>query len=106
VAATRASLLPSFRSITPLSAWLSADTGNRIRKIKCGEERPHCSRCIKSGWNCDGYGDIKRLVSVKRTGKQFAGEEPNLFLSRSTSVEEEEHTAGTDKEEAERISRG
>ncbi|KAF4637489.1 hypothetical protein G7Y89_g591 [Cudoniella acicularis] len=27
----------------------------KIRRLKCGEERPGCVRCFKSGWQCDGY---------------------------------------------------
>ncbi|TGO55143.1 hypothetical protein BCON_0096g00360 [Botryotinia convoluta] len=27
----------------------------RIRRVKCGEERPGCLRCMKTGRNCDGY---------------------------------------------------
>ncbi|KAH8687391.1 hypothetical protein BGZ60DRAFT_363786 [Tricladium varicosporioides] len=27
----------------------------KIRRLKCGEERPGCVRCSKSGWQCDGY---------------------------------------------------
>ncbi|KAE8452783.1 hypothetical protein EG329_013055 [Mollisiaceae sp. DMI_Dod_QoI] len=28
----------------------------RIRRVKCGEERPSCLRCLKFGIECDGYG--------------------------------------------------
>ncbi|TVY26812.1 putative transcriptional regulatory protein, partial [Lachnellula hyalina] len=27
----------------------------KIRRLKCGEEKPSCLRCVKSGWQCDGY---------------------------------------------------
>jgi hypothetical protein len=27
----------------------------RMRRVKCGEEKPECERCIKSGWRCDRY---------------------------------------------------
>ncbi|KIW24342.1 uncharacterized protein PV07_10061 [Cladophialophora immunda] len=27
----------------------------RKRKLKCGEERPHCQRCLKAGKMCEGY---------------------------------------------------
>jgi hypothetical protein len=26
-----------------------------MRRLKCGEERPECYRCQKSGWRCDRY---------------------------------------------------
>lgn len=28
---------------------------NRDRRVKCGEERPSCLRCVKIGMECDGY---------------------------------------------------
>lgn len=28
----------------------------RRRRIKCGEERPVCQRCVKAGFECQGYG--------------------------------------------------
>lgn len=27
----------------------------RIRRVKCGEEKPHCKRCTTTGRKCDGY---------------------------------------------------
>jgi hypothetical protein len=30
---------------------------NRIRRIKCDEGRPHCTRCVSTGRKCDGYID-------------------------------------------------
>jgi hypothetical protein len=35
-----------------------ADILHRTRKIKCGEERPSCARCVKSGWKCGGYSEV------------------------------------------------
>ncbi|KAJ5720690.1 uncharacterized protein N7483_008624 [Penicillium malachiteum] len=28
----------------------------RTRRVKCDEEHPHCRRCRRSGWQCQGYG--------------------------------------------------
>lgn len=28
----------------------------RARRVKCDDERPHCRRCRRSGWQCQGYG--------------------------------------------------
>jgi hypothetical protein len=28
---------------------------DRLRRVKCGEERPSCLKCIKFGIGCDGY---------------------------------------------------
>ncbi|KAE8448837.1 hypothetical protein EG329_008839 [Mollisiaceae sp. DMI_Dod_QoI] len=33
----------------------------KIRRLKCGEERPSCYRCVKSGWHCDGYDHVNTL---------------------------------------------
>lgn len=38
---------------------------NRVRRVKCGEERPSCFRCIKFGIECDGY--TNSLSSTKNT---------------------------------------
>lgn len=52
-----------------LVALLGASSGSvaandfklRIRRLKCGEERPSCYRCVKSGWQCDGYEHVSSL---------------------------------------------
>lgn len=31
---------------------------SELRRLKCGEEKPSCERCVKSGWPCDGYGHL------------------------------------------------
>lgn len=28
----------------------------RSRRVKCDDEKPHCNRCRRSGWQCEGYG--------------------------------------------------
>ncbi|PVH75905.1 hypothetical protein DL98DRAFT_465918 [Cadophora sp. DSE1049] len=33
----------------------------KIRRLKCGEEKPSCHRCLKSGWHCDGYDHVVNL---------------------------------------------
>ncbi|KAN0112291.1 hypothetical protein V8E51_005242 [Hyaloscypha variabilis] len=40
----------------------------KIRRLKCGEEKPSCLRCIKSGWHCDGYEHVPKLPSVSTMG--------------------------------------
>ncbi|PWY81602.1 hypothetical protein BO94DRAFT_470027 [Aspergillus sclerotioniger CBS 115572] len=32
----------------------------KIRRVKCGEEKPECSRCTLTGRKCDGYTDISQ----------------------------------------------
>ncbi|KAK0117374.1 hypothetical protein ONS96_013204 [Cadophora gregata f. sp. sojae] len=36
----------------------------KIRRLKCGEEKPSCHRCLKSGWHCDGYDHVVTLPSA------------------------------------------
>ncbi|KAL5364929.1 hypothetical protein BJX96DRAFT_188195 [Aspergillus floccosus] len=45
----------------------------RIRRIKCDEARPACSRCTSTGRSCDGYeleSPIIRNHAMKRKGKR------------------------------------
>jgi hypothetical protein len=37
----------------------------RIRRVKCGEEKPACQRCLKFGVKCDGY--LPLLEDLKST---------------------------------------
>jgi hypothetical protein len=41
---------------------------NRIRRLKCGEEKPSCLRCTKSGWHCDGYEHVAKLPTCATLG--------------------------------------
>jgi hypothetical protein len=34
---------------------LKVDHEIRIRHLKCDESKPNCTRCLKSGYKCDGY---------------------------------------------------
>ncbi|CZT10035.1 uncharacterized protein RCO7_03172 [Rhynchosporium graminicola] len=36
----------------------------KIRRLKCGEEKPSCHRCVKSGWHCDGYDHVVSLPTA------------------------------------------
>ncbi len=40
-------------------------TINRIRRLKCGEEKPCCLRCTKSGWHCDGYEHVNKVFTSR-----------------------------------------
>lgn len=35
-----------------------------MRRLKCGEEKPGCLRCAKSGWKCDGYEHLSNKSSA------------------------------------------
>ncbi|RAK79734.1 Zn(II)2Cys6 transcription factor [Aspergillus fijiensis CBS 313.89] len=37
----------------------------RIRRIKCDETKPSCTRCTSTGRNCDGYGDLALKQMIK-----------------------------------------
>ncbi|KAK4456057.1 hypothetical protein QBC34DRAFT_287340 [Podospora aff. communis PSN243] len=48
----------------------------KIRKVKCDEAKPFCTRCTKTGRRCDGYLDAKELQQRRRrtqTGQLAAG---------------------------------
>ena len=47
-------LVSSLRTFA-VPASLLSDCTHRIRHVKCDEEKPACSRCLKSGRQCDGY---------------------------------------------------
>ncbi|KAI0103762.1 hypothetical protein GGR51DRAFT_561417 [Nemania sp. FL0031] len=47
-------LSDSFMVIATGARFLTS--ANRIRKVKCDEAHPACSRCISTGRTCDGYG--------------------------------------------------
>ncbi|PMD46926.1 hypothetical protein L207DRAFT_562137 [Hyaloscypha variabilis F] len=38
----------------------------KIRRVKCGEEKPHCRRCITFGSICDGYEHVNRKYQTGR----------------------------------------
>ncbi|KAJ5668657.1 hypothetical protein N7462_009727 [Penicillium macrosclerotiorum] len=42
---------PKSRTKTFTGCWTC-----RARRVKCDDERPHCRRCRRSGWQCQGYG--------------------------------------------------
>ena len=46
-------------------------TNARVRRIKCDEGKPHCSRCTSTGRQCDGYGS-KNRGDAQVKGKQQA----------------------------------
>jgi len=56
------------------SKWVSQDPAltpefsnrSRIRRVKCGEEKPACLRCTSTGRTCDGY-DKDRWPARNRT---------------------------------------
>jgi len=37
----------------------------RVRRVKCGEEKPSCLRCTKFGILCDGYNESKTQPAVR-----------------------------------------
>ena len=63
MAVSRASRLTSFRSWM-IEGWLT-----RIRRVKCGEERPTCIRCTSTGRKCDGYVETRPRANAKSKTK-------------------------------------
>jgi hypothetical protein len=86
--------------------WLTIS--HRLRRIKCGEERPACARCVKSGWKCDGYADTKTpALAAATAAKSLTGAVPNMFLSPPAPWgNEKELAVGTAKEEGDRTITG
>ncbi|KAF3053832.1 hypothetical protein E8E11_010578 [Didymella keratinophila] len=37
----------------------------KIRRVKCGEEKPNCSRCTSTGRKCDGYPKPKETFQIQ-----------------------------------------
>lgn len=52
------------------------------RRVKCGEERPYCQRCIKAGRRCEGY----RLLVVDETPSVFNRKTNHLHLNSSNTL--------------------
>ena len=52
-------------------------TPNRIRRVKCGEEKPECLRCSSTGRKCDGYDESlgpplrRRAEELERARRDF-----------------------------------
>ncbi|QSZ32841.1 hypothetical protein DSL72_002421 [Monilinia vaccinii-corymbosi] len=44
----------------------------KIRRVKCGEERPFCKRCTSTGRHCDGYEVITDPRKQNATKKQLS----------------------------------
>jgi Fungal Zn(2)-Cys(6) binuclear cluster domain/Fungal specific transcription factor domain len=42
------------------------DQDDRIRRVKCDEQKPECARCTKFGIKCDGYPTLEKRTSVIR----------------------------------------
>ncbi|KAL2072939.1 hypothetical protein VTL71DRAFT_10263 [Oculimacula yallundae] len=76
----------------------------KIRRLKCGEEKPNCHRCLKSGWHCDGYDHVVALPqapplalaplrprSISTTSSQTSSPTISLFVpSMSLDLYDEE----------------
>ncbi|KAK4174782.1 hypothetical protein QBC36DRAFT_312635 [Triangularia setosa] len=63
---------------TQANLGLTSSAVDRIRKVKCDEEKPFCMRCTKTGRRCDGYLDAKAISQRRRRsgglGQNGAGE--------------------------------
>ncbi|KAL4910980.1 hypothetical protein BDW74DRAFT_184557 [Aspergillus multicolor] len=42
----------------------------KSKRVKCGEEKPHCSRCIRLGVRCPGYIQTLRWVSNRPSAEE------------------------------------
>ncbi|KAJ5637752.1 hypothetical protein N7490_007631 [Penicillium lividum] len=48
--------LPSVKTPKPRTKTFTGCWTCRARRVKCDDEQPHCRRCRRSGWQCQGYG--------------------------------------------------
>ncbi|KAL6237433.1 hypothetical protein BDW75DRAFT_82725 [Aspergillus navahoensis] len=48
----------------------------KSKRVKCGEEKPHCSRCVRLGVRCPGYVKTLRWVSNQASAED-GGPEPS-----------------------------
>ncbi|KAL2857191.1 fungal-specific transcription factor domain-containing protein [Aspergillus pseudoustus] len=55
----------------------------KSKRVKCGEEKPHCSRCTRLGVKCPGYVQTLRWV----TNNQTAGEDNGLETTDNDSID-------------------
>ncbi|KAF7889336.1 uncharacterized protein EAF01_010829 [Botrytis porri] len=51
----------------------------RIRKKKCGEQRPSCAECIRSGWDCPGYPPRWKFVNEAPRLKRLYSRRKYIF---------------------------
>jgi hypothetical protein len=63
---------------------------NRIRKVKCDEDKPYCQKCVNTGRSCDGYESPFRSFTVQPINNAHAGtikSGAGLQPIRPTSIE-------------------
>lgn len=61
-----------------LEARTSVNLHSRIRRVKCGEEKPFCKRCTSTGRKCDGYAtqsDSKDSLQKPAPSRSLSGTE-------------------------------
>ncbi|OOF97882.1 hypothetical protein ASPCADRAFT_128072 [Aspergillus carbonarius ITEM 5010] len=58
----------------------------KSKRVKCGEERPHCSRCTRLGVNCPGY--VQSLRWVTKYPPLALGE-PNQDTAEAEDIPDE-----------------
>lgn len=42
----------------------------KIRRVKCGEEKPFCKRCTSTGRKCDGYAPVNQPAQGRKSSPQ------------------------------------
>ena len=64
---------------------MSSNNDYRVRHVKCDEQKPVCSRCLKSGRQCDGYSIDGRRP--KKDPLQIVHWQPNTLALHRISVD-------------------
>ncbi|KAF4443211.1 putative transcriptional regulatory protein C15D4.02 [Fusarium austroafricanum] len=68
----------------------------KIRKVKCDETRPICSRCAKGKFDCDGYADDAPDDSASPSGSSVGKGSPVTSLSSAARLKSQSSSgAGT-----------
>lgn len=59
------------------------------RRLKCDEQKPRCDRCLKSGWECEGYRNVQTWLFHPQTpgpSAQLEDEETLQYFLNTGSI--------------------
>jgi hypothetical protein len=65
-------LTPRLRIWTENQLCSDTDLANRIRKVKCDENKPFCQRCVNTGRTCDSYESRFRVCTSQSINNAHA----------------------------------
>ncbi|PMD52505.1 uncharacterized protein K444DRAFT_573024, partial [Hyaloscypha bicolor E] len=72
----------------------------KIRRVKCGEEKPECQRCLKFGIKCDGYLPLCKDLKTAASNRGILPQNQKLSeISSNFLVPLSVASLGTEKEQ-------